>query len=411
MNPDPRGGRARRWAVLASVGLLALPACAPAADRSALVRRPLSSAAQAGWARLELDGTAQAARESLWLGDAQGNPVPVRWAGDEPPRERPLDLRQPRLGLDALGRPVAEFGVQDPGGPQGPSEQLHLTFQCQSGAAWAGRVEAARRQRGSGWIRVPQDPPPVLYDFGASGHHLELTLPWDAQDYRVTLVPVQGAPRFQAVSAAARQAAPDAPRTLRLEPRREALKTTQGEAWRLSLDGPERIIGLQVRLAPPAAPCAPHVLRDGDDAAPWSAGLVWNLPALGSVHEELRLTPLTVRALRLELPEGAHLEAAHLLVRREVLLFPAEAGKAYFLHAGGRAKTAPGSLEALPGAPGVALAALTLGAPEPDPQGLPLLRSTEERSRPWLPWVAGLAVAGLAVAAFRLLNGSRPDQP
>jgi hypothetical protein len=411
MNPDPRGGPARRWALFAALGLLALPACAPDAERAALVRRPLSPAAQAGWARLELDGAAQAARDSLWLGDAQGNPVPARWAGDEPPRERPLDLRRPRLGLDAQGRPVAEFTVQDPGGPQGPSEVLHLTFQCPSGPAWAGRVEAARRQRGSGWIRVPQDPAPVLYDFGASGHHLELTLPWDAQDYRVTLVPVQDAPRFQALSAVARQATPDAPRTLRLEPRREALTSAQGEAWRLSLDGPERVVGLEVRLAPPAAPCAPRLRLEGDNAVPWTAGLVWNLPALGSVSTDLPLAPRTVRTLRLDLPEGARLESARLLVRREVLLFPAEAGKAYFLHAGGRTRTAPGSLEALPGAPGAAQATLALGAPEADPQGLPLLRSAEERSRPWLPWAAGLAVAGLALTAFRLLQGSRPDRP
>jgi hypothetical protein len=108
----------------------------------------------------------------------------------------------------------------------------------------------------------------------------------------------------------------------------------------------------------------------------------------------------------LSLPEGARLDSLKLLIRHEVLLFPAEAGKTYFLHVGGRIKQAPGSLAALPDSSRAVYAQepLRLGPSEADPHGLPLLIEGAERTRPWLVWVAGLAVLILGYSAWRLLK-------
>ena len=59
-------------------GILAalLLACAPKEDRSGLARKPVSRPAASGWARLPLDAEAQRAYPDLWLGDAEGVPVP-----------------------------------------------------------------------------------------------------------------------------------------------------------------------------------------------------------------------------------------------------------------------------------------------------------------------------------------------
>jgi hypothetical protein len=112
--------------------------------------------------------------------------------------------------------------------------------------------------------------------------------------------------------------------------------------------------------------------------------------------------------LELTLPEGARLDDLKLLIRREVLLFPAEAGKAYFLHTGGRVKQAPGSLGALPESSRAVYARepLRLGPAEADPHGLPILIQGAERTRPWLAWVAGLAVLILGFFAWKLLKGN-----
>jgi hypothetical protein len=110
--------------------------------------------------------------------------------------------------------------------------------------------------------------------------------------------------------------------------------------------------------------------------------------------------------LMLTLPEGARLDAVKLLIRREVVLFPAEAGKTYFLHTGGRVKRAPGSLAALPESSRAVYSRepLKLGSGEADPHGLPILIQGAERTRPWLAWVAGLAVLILGFFAWRLLR-------
>ena len=75
---------------------------------------------------------------------------------------------------------------------------------------------------------------------------------------------------------------------------------------------------------------------------------MWNLPALNTKASRIALTPVQAKTLTLTLPEGATPQSTRILVRRQTLLFPAEAGQAYALHLGGEAKPAPGSLGALP---------------------------------------------------------------
>ena len=96
-----------------------------------------------------------------------------------------------------------------------------------------------------------------------------------------------------------------------------------------------------------------------------------------------------------------------LLLRREALLFPAEASKPYYLHFGGRAKQAPGNLGALPSSRMVyGRNPLKLMPPEADPQGIGILLVKGEQTRPWLAWVVGLLVLVLGFAAFKLLRSS-----
>ena len=134
-------------------------------------------------------------------------------------------------------------------------------------------------------------------------------------------------------------------------------------------------------------------------------GLLWNLPALDSRATRLSIQPVPTDRLGLELPSGARLQEVKLLVRREVLIFPAEAGRPYFLHLGGLIKPAPGDLGALPPSRLIyAKDPLRLGPPEPDPQGLGRTITFAERSRPWLPWGAGLAVLLLMFYAWRLFR-------
>jgi hypothetical protein len=133
--------------------------------------------------------------------------------------------------------------------------------------------------------------------------------------------------------------------------------------------------------------------------------LVWNLPALHTKVSRIALLPVQAKTLTLSLPEGATLQSAHILVRRQTLIFPAEAGQAYALHLGGEAKPAPGSLGALPSIRTLSASApLSLGAAEPDDQGIPHHEGPDQRARPWMPWIAGLALLVLGVAAWRLFQ-------
>ena len=393
----------------ALLALALLTACAPKVEDAALQRRRLTPAAQSGWVRLPLDGVAQRAKASLWLGNGEGQPVAFLWAEDGLWRPRTLTLDRVLLGKDSQGRPSAEFTLPLPERLRGAApEQLTLQFQWRSGPPWVAAAEVWRRREGGSMLALDLEPKPVLYDFGGSGSRSSLTIPWDAQSYRVLLTPVSGpAPALQGVTAQACVRWLETEGGETLTPRKEALPGTPGQRWRLSLAAPERVVGLEVLLEPPAAPLAPVLKVDGATLA--VQGLVWNLPALGSEATRIALTPVSAAAMELELPAGARLRDAKVLVRNQVLLFPAERGGAYFLHSGGRVKGAAGTLTMLPdtGREVFGQAPLALGAAEPDPQGLPALEAPGTRTRSWLPWVAGLVMVLLGGVAYRLFKDVR----
>lgn len=387
-----------------------LLSCAPKEDRSKLARRPVSPAAASGWARLPLDGKAQLAYPDLWLSDAEGVSIPfeVEREGLWQPRE--LELAHVLLGRDSRNRPTAEFTLKFPEGWQvRDREHLRVDLDLEGEAPWVCRVEVDRRMQGSAFLRLEQDPPLHLFDLGMSEGKRGFYIPWDAQTYRITLASTQGAaPKIAGVRVTASTRPEELQADEVVAPRQEQ----DGEGWTLKLDAPERLVGADVALKPPVAPVQPHFTllteERGKSQESWvsSEGLVWNLPALGTKATRVSLGPLVADRLRLKLPEGARLDGVKLLVRREVLLFPAEAGKAYFLHTGGRVKQAPGSLGALPESSRAVYSRepLRLGPGEADPHGLPILIQGAERTRPWLPWAAGIAVLILGLAAWRLLK-------
>ena len=93
---------------------------------------------------------------------------------------------------------------------------------------------------------------------------------------------------------------------------------------------------------------------------------------------------MQAKTLTFSLPEGATPQHARVLVRRQTLFFPAEAGQVYALHLGGAAKPAPGGLSALPSIRTLsASTSLSLGAAEPDDQGLARRETSDQRARPF----------------------------
>jgi hypothetical protein len=273
------------------------------------------------------------------------------------------------------------------------------------------QVKAERQREGGAYITYDPVSPLHLYDLTPSGSRRSLDLPWDGHRYRLTLLASQGqAPRIRGISVRA-EARPEALEAeLALEP---VLTPEPGQprTWRLSLPDEDRIVGLDLVLVPPAAPLRPELrLSEGQKESRdvYCGDLVWNLPALNSKASRIALAPVQAKTLTFTLPEGATPLSARLLVRRQTLIFPAEAGQAYALHLGGEKKPAPGSLGALPSIRTLASRApLSLGVREPDDQGLPHTERTDLRARPWMPWVAGLALLVLGAAALRLF---RPEE-
>lgn len=378
-------------------------------DHASLHRRTISPTTASGWARLPLDAEAQRQIGSAWMGDGQGRSIPFLQAREGLWEARPLPLEHLLIGRDGQGRPTVEFSLKLPEGWQvGERESLMLDFDLEGHAPWVAQVQAERQREGGAFIAFDPAAPLHLYDLAPSGSRRSLDLPWDGHRYRLTLLGSQGeAPRIRSLTA-------------RAETRPEALEAELALAvplvpepgkpgtWRLTLPDSDRIVGLDLELAPPAAPLRPE-LRIGDsreDDRPWTGGdLVWNLPALDTRATRIALPPVQARTLTIILPEGATPLSARILVRRQTLIFPAEAGQTYRLHLGGEAKPAPGSLGALPSIRTLAATTpLTLGAREPDDQGIPHRATADQRARPWMPWLAGLALLALGGAAWRLFR-------
>lgn len=393
---------------------LLITACTPQGGPEPLTRKAVSSPAQSGWARLPLDREAQRAFPKLWLGNGEGRSVPYLVARDDLWARRALPIGRQLLGKDAQDRPTAEVQLGLPEGWQ-TRDREHLTFvlEVEGEAPWACRVKVERALEGGAWMGLDIPQPAHVYDLGS--RHTELTVPWDAMRYRLTLEVVHGkAPKLKGltVQAATR---PDTAAEDQVEtPRMEAVPGTS-QAWDLKLDGPDRIVGAEVELAPPAAPLyaswsvleprRPEVPRETERLI-HGQGLLWNLPALDTRSTRVALGPVTTDHLRLRLPEGATPRSVRLLVRREVLIFPAQAGERLWLHLGGAQKRAPGSLEALPQSSRTVYgrAALTLGPAEADPEGLEDPSQRPNPLKAWLPWIAGLAVVGMGWMGLRLMR-------
>ncbi len=399
--------------------LILLLGCAQE-DRSGLQRRPIAPAAQSGWARVKLDGEAQRRWDSLWIGDETGRAMPFLRERDDMWAPVPLETEPLLMGRDDHGDPTVEFALKLPQGWQlREREHLQVELDLEGEGAWVAQVRAARRDERGGFISFEEDTPTFVHDLGHGLRNTTLTLPWDAARYRLNLIPTQGkAPKIRGlrISACTRPAALGADeevaaKLLRLPP----VAGEHRNRWSIALPAPQRVVALELALRPPVAPVDVTVesatggAKEPDqDALPHclASGILWDLPALGTKATRLSLWPELVEGLVLTLPEEVEPLSVRLFVRNEVLLFPAEGGRAYALHYGGGLKRAPGSLEALPSSRAIyTRAPLALGQAEEDPLGVPKLISASTRSKPWLPWAAGLAVALLGFAAFKLLKG------
>ena len=387
-------------------------------DRSHVRRRPLELAAQNGWARVRLDGEAQRDTQGLWISDADGNSIPYLMEREGLWAPQVLETSQYLAGKDALGNPTAEFALVFPNGWQvREREQLRLDLDLEGKSPWVARVDISRRMANGGYLTLERDSPFFVYDLSNDRHTSQITLPWDAERYRVTLVPTQGkAPvlRGLRVTASTWPEQLEADEVAEPQPMKEASKIP-GESWSLALPKAERVVAADVLLKAPVAPVyvtlhAEEKIGDGSTKIvlrPMGGGTVWNLPALQTRATRVALDPTIADRLHLQLPENTTLESVKLLIRHEALLFPAEASKPYFLHLGGRAKQAPGNLGALPPSRTVyGRNPLKLMAADGDPHGLGIILDKGDQTRPWLAWVVGLVVLILGFAAFKLLRSS-----
>ena len=399
---------------LAALFLLAslLPAQQP-------TRRAITPSSRNGWARVVVDDDGA---DGIWIGDAEGRSVPFLWEADAHWASIPLGTAHAVWGKDAKGLSTGAFTLQAPQGfTRGDREQVKLDFALQASATpWACRVEVARRADGGAFVAV-DDAPRFLYDLGTDRRAASITIPWDADDWRVTLVPVQGAaPKLLGVSASActlpSELRADEIRPVPVPAGKDHGQTTELAWWHLALPSPARMTALQVHLRPPVAPVEISVLASAPPPLPLGGGAeaerqigsasLWNLPALGTEASRVSLDGSSVHGLRLLAPPSVEVEGIAALIRHRRLFFPAEAGKTYFLHEGGLAKAAPGSLGELPASSRAFYEGqpLALGAPEADPQAAVAAADPAAKLRRWLPWGVGALVLLLGLWGVRLLK-------
>ena len=376
------------------------------------VRRAIAPNPQNGWARVVVDDDGV---DGIWIGDAEGRSVPFLWESDAHWSSIPLSVAHPVWGRDVMGQATGAFTLQAPSGfARGDREQVKLDFDLQAAAApWACRVEVSRRGDGGAFVAM-DDAPRFVYDLGPDRRATSITVPWDADDWRVTLVPVQGgAPKLTGVRASACTLPSELKADAGVGIEWESITHRDGQViLEHALHGRHELAGFHMVLQPPAAPI--HIVvssiqqaPDGEGESSFSLGdgELWNLPALGTANFHLELHGRTDR-VRVQLPEGASVGATLLFIRHRRLFFPAEAGKAYFLHEGGLAKVAPGSLGELPASSRAfyAGAPLPLGAPEADGQALVAAPDPAAKLRRWLPWGVGFLLLLLGLWGFRLLK-------
>lgn len=377
------------------------------------LRRAVAPSAANGWARVVVDDDGAG---GVWIGDADGRSVPFLWESDARWSSFPLAAAHPVWGKDGKGRPTGAFTLQPPQGfARGDREQVKLEFTLQTAEApWACRVEVARRGDGGTFVAM-DDAPRFLYDLGAERRATSITIPWDADDWRVTLIPVQGAaPKLMGVAASACTLPSELSADERLDLVFQSPSKASGfpDTTFADLGRTRRLTALEVTLRPPVAPVVATVdavspSSGGTEPGPrfLGSGELWNLPALDTRSVRVPLEG-EARYLHLGLPDGVAVQSATALIRHRRLFFPAEAGKVYFLHDGGLAKAAPGSLGALPASSRAfyAGAPLTLSAAEADPQAVLPAPDPAARLRSGLPWAVGILVLLLGFWGFRLLK-------
>ena len=376
------------------------------------VRRALAPSPASGWARVIVDDDGA---EGVWIGDAEGRSVPFLWETDAHWSTIPLTVAHPVWGKDAKGNPTGAFTLGAPNGfTRGDREQVRFDFSLQaSETPWACRVELARRGDGGAFVAV-DDAPRFLYDLGPDRRATSITLPWDADDWRVSLTPVQGAaPKLTGVAASACTLPSELKRDRRLDLTFGPTAARNGELETdAALPGLCRLVALEVTLQPPVAPVhvsvsSLHTAPDGrgEEGAYLGGAELWNLPALSTLQTRLPAEGAAYK-LRLQMPDGVALTSAAALIRHRRLFFPAEAGKAYFLHSGGLAKVAPGSLGELPASSRAFYAGepLALGAAEADQQALTATPDPVAKLRRWLPWGVGALVLLLGLWGLRLFK-------
>ncbi len=403
--------------LFAGITALLMLSCA-SEDRSDLRRRPLEPTVQNGWARVRLDGEAQRDMRGLWISDADGNSIPYLMEREGLWAPQVLETTQYLAGKDASGNPTAEFALVFPKGWQvREREQLRLDLDLEGKSPWVARVDISRRTANGGFLTLERDSPFFVYDLSNDRHTSQITLPWDAERYRVTLVSTQGkAPILRGLRVTASTWPEQLEADEVVEPRvtSQAYKSS-GEFLKLSLPNAERVVAADVLLKAPVAPV--YVTLEAEEKngtelqqsrlTPLGGGTVWNLPALQTRATRVALSPTITDEMHLQLPENTTLESVKLLIRHEAMLFPAEASKPYYLHFGGRAKRAAGNLGVLPPSRAVyGRNPLKLMPIEADPQGLGIILDKGDQTRPWLAWVVGLIVLILGFAAFRLLRNS-----
>ena len=317
---------------LASALLLLLGLACTREDRAALNRRPISPTPASGWARLPLDAESQRQVKGAWIGDGSGRSIPFIEAREGLWESRSLPLQNLLTGKDAEGRPTVEFSLKLPEGWRvGERESLTLEFDLDGRAPWVAQVKAERQREDGTFIAYDPVSPLHLYDLSPSGNRRSLGLPWDGQRYRLTLLASQGeAPRIRGLLVRAETR----PEALEAELALDGTLTAESgvpRTWRLTLPDTERVVGLDLVLAPPAAPLRPdiHIGEGAEANRGWSCSdLVWNLPALNTKSSRIALAPVQAKTLTITLPEGATPQSVRILVRRQTLIFPAEAGQA-----------------------------------------------------------------------------------
>lgn len=396
--------------------LLALFLTASLLQAQTPLRRAIAPIPTNGWARVVVD---EDGAQGVWIGDAEGRSVPFLWESDAKWSALPLQALHAVFGKDAQGHRTAAFTLHAPGGfSRGDREQVKLDFALEASATpWTCRVEIARRGDGGAFIAL-NDESRFLYDFGADRRATFITIPWDADDYRVTLLPLQGAaPKLMGLGASACTLPSELKADERVDLSFQAATKDDGfkDMIHADLARPSKLIALEVTLRPPVAPVVVSAvsIQPGRDGAfePLSLGSaeLWNLPALSTLNMRLPLNGPEAMRVHLALPKEVAIQSATALIRHRRLFFPAEAGQAYFLHSGGLAKDAPGSLGELPTSSRAfyAGAPLALGPPESDPQAVVATPDPAARLRRLLPWAVGLVILLLGFWGLRLMR--RPD--